>query len=141
MALFKISKGLKTNLPNTYNEGYCYFTTDDGKMYIDTKTNDSTGRICLNAAKADSADKLTTNAGSATNPVYFANGIPVKTTYTLSKSVPSNAKFTDTTYSAATTSASGLMTATMVTKLNGIETGANKTTVDSALSSSSTNPV
>lgn len=42
------------------------------------------------------ADKLTTNAGSATNPVYFANGIPVKTTYTLGKSVPSDAKFTDT---------------------------------------------
>lgn len=44
-------------------------------------------------------------------------------------------------HSAATTSASGFMTADMVTKLNGIATGANKTTVDSALSSSSTNPV
>ena len=48
---------------------------------------------------------------------------------------------TDTTYGNATTSASGLMTAAMVTKLNGIATGANKTTVDSSLSSSSTNPV
>ena len=48
---------------------------------------------------------------------------------------------TNTTYSDATTSASGLMTAAMVTKLNGIATGANKTTVDSSLSSSSTNPV
>lgn len=48
---------------------------------------------------------------------------------------------TDTTYSAATTSAAGLMTAAMVTKLNGIATGATKVTVDSALSSSSTNPV
>lgn len=47
----------------------------------------------------------------------------------------------DTTYSAATTSANGLMTSAMVTKLNGIATGANKTTVDSALSSTSTNPV
>lgn len=41
----------------------------------------------------------------------------------------------------ATTSAAGFMTAAMVTKLNGIATGANKTTVDTALSSSSTNPV
>lgn len=41
----------------------------------------------------------------------------------------------------ATTSAAGFMTAAMVTKLNGIATGANKTTVDSALSSTSTNPV
>lgn len=39
--------------------------------------------------------------------------------------VPSSAKFTDTTYADATTSAHGLMTAAMVTKLNGIATGAN----------------
>lgn len=45
------------------------------------------------------------------------------------------------THGDATTSAAGFMTAAMVTKLNGIATGANKTTVDSALSSTSTNPV
>lgn len=48
--------------------------------------------------------------GSATQPIYFDNGIPKATTYTLSKSVPSDAKFTDTTYSnmtAATSSAAG----------------------------------
>jgi hypothetical protein len=45
------------------------------------------------------------------------------------------------THSVATTSAAGFMSKDMVTKLNGIATGANKTTVDSALSSSSTNPV
>jgi hypothetical protein len=44
-------------------------------------------------------------------------------------------------HDAATTSAAGFMTAAMVTKLNGIATGANKTTVDTALSSTSTNPV
>ena len=44
-------------------------------------------------------------------------------------------------HDAATTSASGFMTAAMVTKLNGIAEGANKTIVDTALSSSSTNPV
>lgn len=48
---------------------------------------------------------------------------------------------TNTTYSAATTSAAGLMSAADKTKLDGIATGANKTTVDSALSSTSTNPV
>lgn len=41
----------------------------------------------------------------------------------------------------ATTSAAGFMSADMVTKLNGIATGANKTTVDTAMSSTSTNPV
>ena len=44
-------------------------------------------------------------------------------------------------HSNASTSADGFMTAAMVTKLNGIATGANKTTVDSSLSTSSTNPV
>ena len=79
--------------------------------------------------------------GSATQPVYFSNGVPVATTYTLGKSVPSDAKFTDTTYSAATTSSAGLMSATDKSKLDGIASGATKTTVDSALSSTSTNPV
>ena len=41
----------------------------------------------------------------------------------------------------ASTSDSGLMASSMVTKLNGIAKGANKTTVDTAMSSSSTNPV
>lgn len=47
----------------------------------------------------------------------------------------------NTTYGEATTSSNGLMTSAMVSKLNGIADGANKTTVDSALSSTSTNPV
>ena len=38
---------------------------------------------------ATSANKLNTNAGSATKPVYFANGIPVATSYTLGASIPS----------------------------------------------------
>ncbi len=42
---------------------------------------------------------------------------------------------------AATQSATGLLTAADKTKLNGIAAGANKTVVDTALSSSSTNPV
>lgn len=46
---------------------------------------------------ANSAVKLdTATAGSATQPVYFSGGKPVATTYTLGKSVPSDAKFTDT---------------------------------------------
>lgn len=47
----------------------------------------------------------------------------------------------DTTYSVATTSAAGLMSAAMLSKLNGIAEGADKTTVDTAMSSTSTNPV
>lgn len=43
---------------------------------------------------------------------------------TVGVSVPSNAKFTDTTYSTATTSTNGLMSSSDKTKLNGIATGA-----------------
>lgn len=35
------------------------------------------------SGKAGSADKLNTDAGSATQPVYFSNGVPVATTYGL----------------------------------------------------------
>ncbi len=47
----------------------------------------------------------------------------------------------DTTYSLASAYSNGLMSPAQYSKLNGIESGANKTTVDSALSSSSANPV
>lgn len=47
----------------------------------------------------------------------------------------------DTTYSLASAYSNGLMSTAQYSKLNGIESGANKTTVDAALSSSSANPV
>jgi len=55
---------------------------------------------------ANSAAKLDTNAGSTTQPVYFSNGVPVNTSYTLSKSVPSNAVFTDTKNTAGSSNSS-----------------------------------
>lgn len=81
MALFKIEKGLASGLatarPNT-NEGWCYFTTDDGKFYIDIATGTGTSkRVVLNAG---AADKLTVNAGDSNTPVYFKDGIPVACT-------------------------------------------------------------
>ena len=96
----------------------------------------SSGGSATSAVKLD-----TSTAGSATQPVYFTGGKPTACAYTLGKSVPSNAVFTDTTYGDATTSAHGLMTAADKSKLNGIATGANKTVVDSTISQSSTNPV
>lgn len=45
---------------------------------------------------ANSANKLNTNAGSSTQGVYFKDGVPVAMPYTLGKSVPADAKFTDT---------------------------------------------
>lgn len=48
------------------------------------------------SGNASSASKLTTNAGSATQPVYFSNGVPTACSYQLNKTVPSDAVFTDT---------------------------------------------
>ena len=81
MALFKIEKGLAASLATarpTTHEGWCYFTTNEGKFYIDIADGDDlSARVCLNAAKAD---KLTVNAGDANTPVYFKDGVPVACT-------------------------------------------------------------
>ena len=47
--------------------------------------------------------------------------------FTIAKSVPADAQFTDTTYSEATTSVAGLMSANDKAKLDGIESGADVT--------------
>ena len=78
------------------------FTTTNGCKSNYGFTGDLSGN-------ASSASKLGTNAGSATNPVYFSSGVPVACTYSLNKTVPSDAKFTDTTYSTATSSTLGLV--------------------------------
>lgn len=49
-----------------------------------------------NATNATTATKLSSNAGSNNQPVYFSGGKPVAIGYTIAKSVPADAKFTDT---------------------------------------------
>lgn len=83
--------------------------------YAPTKTGEGasgTWGISI-SGNADTATALTSSAGSSTQPIYFSNGKPVACSYTLAKSVPSNAVFTDTTYSVATPTADGLMSAAM----------------------------
>ena len=70
-----------------------------GNLSISTSTNHSHSYAGSSSAggSATSAVKLdTSSAGSATQPVYFSGGKPVACSYTLGKSVPSNAVFTDT---------------------------------------------
>lgn len=57
MALFKVSKGLDTNLPETLTEGYCWYTYDNSKFYIDFK--DENGVLSRKALNAEEAEKLT----------------------------------------------------------------------------------
>ena len=61
--------------------------------------------------------------------------------HTVNSDVPADAVFTDTTYDTATKTEDGLMSAADKSKIDGIAKGANKTVVDTALSSTSTNPV
>ena len=56
MALFKISKGSKSNLPATLTEGFCWYTYDDSKFYIDHK--DENGTLIRKALNAQDAETL-----------------------------------------------------------------------------------
>ena len=77
--------------------------THDDRYYTEAELTGSSTTIVVSkaasATTAASAAKLanTSAVGSGTQPVFFtANGVPSATTYSLAKSVPSNAVFTDT---------------------------------------------
>lgn len=114
-----------------------------------------------NTADANKNVKYATSAGSA--PANGGNSATVNG-HTVKSDVPANAKFTDTTYNDATTTSSGLMSASDKTTIENLKNGAvtgikgNAETeyrtgnvnitaediginVDSALNSTSTNPV
>ena len=141
-------------------------TGETGKIYVDTATNLAyrwggsayteispslaLGTTSSTAFRGDYGNTAYTHAtakGSA-----FASGLYKITTndqgHVTAATAVAKSDITglgipaqDTTYNAATTSAAGLMSAADKTKLDGIATGATKITVDSALSSTSTNPV
>lgn len=79
---------------------------------------------------ANSAVKLDSSAGSATQPVYFSNGQPVATTYTLGKSVPSDAVFTDTTYTSLKNPHAITIQGNGTTLTNGVYDGSAAKTVN-----------
>ena len=57
MALFKISKGLKANLPTIKTAGNCWYTMDDSLFYIDYE--DENGELQRKALNAKDAETLT----------------------------------------------------------------------------------
>lgn len=104
-----------TQTTTTSNASYPLLLAPSGQTSTTTTTsyfdsgvtlNPSTNTIAANVSGSSAsctgnsatATALTTSAGSATQPVYFSSGKPVATTYTLGKSVPSSAVFTDTHY-------------------------------------------
>ena len=92
VAIGKLEKGLDTKLATTGG-------TISGNLTV-------SGTLTATASKASALTSGT--IGGEAQPVYFKNGVPVETTYQLNATVPSDAKFTDTTYSTATDTVSGL---------------------------------
>lgn len=56
MASFKILKGISEKIPTELHEGYAYFTTDEGNLYIDIS---DTERVQVNAKSAKTLSGLT----------------------------------------------------------------------------------
>lgn len=82
---------------HTRNSGITLYnnsTKESTEPSATVKSSDG-GTVAV-ANSAGAASKLDTSAGSATQPVFFSNGKPSACSYTLGKSVPSNAVFTDT---------------------------------------------
>ena len=76
----------------TYGTQYSLYAQWETKTVLKLKVDDYTVKVDY----ANKAAALDANAGSTTQPIYFSSGKPVVCTYTLSKSVPADAKFTDT---------------------------------------------
>ena len=113
MAQFKPYKLLKADLGSLpMAEGQLIITTDTKEIYLDTSAST---RIKLNDQPEVVTYELSKNGNSIT--LTGSNG--------QSTMVTDN----DTTYSVVTTSANGLMSKDMLTKLNGIEAGAQKNTI------------
>ena len=74
MALFKVSKGLKANLPSAKTEGYCWYTTDDSLFYIDYK--DENGTLQRKALNAKDAETIT---GASLSTILNSSDVEIPT--------------------------------------------------------------
>lgn len=105
------TKNMEKSLIGSLDTDYTYYTSDNrNSCFLPSLEDTGSGRI-IKKRPISSIIGLLGSVGSATRPVYFQYGYPVQCDYTLNKSVPSDAKFTDTTYGNATTSTAGLMSA------------------------------
>lgn len=96
-----------------------YFPKQSGTIALTKDIPDISGKQDKSTAVTHTAN---TAVGSTAKPVYIAaDGKATPITHSVNSDVPSNAKFTDTTYSDATQSAHGLMTAADKKKLDGMD--------------------
>lgn len=95
----------KTGVLNGVGKNNAYGKFREGTAFVKVgwlvNRNVSAPTTCwISTVSFTQNSNIITSAGSVTQPVYFSNGKPVACTYTIAKSVPSDAKFTDTTYTA-----------------------------------------
>lgn len=125
MAMFKVLRGIESNIPSTYTDGCIYFCKDTGNYYIDYVGTDK--ELHRSKIAAGYADKLRYTKEGVSVDVNPAD-IITKENY-------------ETVIGTASDSKAGLMSAAEHTKLTGIASGANKTEVDATIDANSTNPV
>lgn len=149
---FKGTLTAESGLPTVgYKAGWQYSVQEAGEYAgVDCEVGDLV--VCIKDFASGSASNkdwsvLQANiVGAVTGPatavsghVATFDGVSGKTIkdsgFSIGKSVPADAVFTDTTYKAATTSADGLMSASMVAKLASIEEGADKTDAENVSAS------
>ena len=76
---------------------YTYDSSQNTTFPANVTATTFIGSLSGNATTSTTATKLgSTTVGSATQPIYLNNGVATACTYTLGKSVPSDAVFTDT---------------------------------------------
>lgn len=119
------------NKPSTFMpSSHTHTKSEVGLSNVDnTADNQKSVKYATTSTTATTATKLgSENKGSSTQPIYLSSGIPTACRYTLEKSVPANAVFTDTTYGLADINSNGLMPYEDKRKLNSIEYNANNYT-------------
>lgn len=142
--VFKGSLTSTSGLPTVmYKAGWQYIVKDAG-TYAGNVCEEGDMVLCIKDYASGSASNsdwtviqvniqgaVTGPASSVANRVAIFDGTSGKiikdSGFTIGKSVPADAEFTDTTYAPVTSSADGLMTIAQKTKLDGIEAGADKT--------------
>lgn len=126
------------SLPSTGEEGIMYLTLSEGGVEQDIYNeyiwvNNKFEKIGNTSVEVDLSGYATINFVNSTLANYVTDS---ELTTALNSKANSNHS-----HGVVTTSANGFMSSNDKSKLDGIATGANKITVDSAMSSTSTNPV
>lgn len=105
------------------------YYSEQAKKYADEAQEIAGGNFIPNSEKGVAGGVAVLNDNLAVTKAVNADNATKVNGHTVNSDVPSNAKFTDTTYSVATQNANGLQSAADKKKLDNIADGANKTTL------------